>query len=86
MSRLDYAKNAPDYGISEALPRLNSAKVEAVKKRVEDLGIFDQIGPEDITIEDLMKGGLLKEGAARKLKNYWESKVFSSGLMACGLA
>ena len=83
MSRVDYAKNASDYGISKALPKLISLKVEKVKKKLKDLGVPDEIGLEDITLEDLMEDGVLKRRAATILIHFWAGKNFTLGLMAC---
>ena len=69
--------NQPNYGISEALPLLNADRVAAVKQKVEDFGVPDEIALTDVTVEDLMQDGLLKKKAAEKLVNYWKNGQFA---------
>ena len=64
-----------NYGILEVLPRLSLEKVEAITKKLKDLGVPDEIGPEDVTLEDLMKDGILKENAATKLLKRWKNNL-----------
>ena len=62
-----------NYGISELLSQLKPEKVEKVKKRVEDLGVPDEITLKDVTVDDLMKDGLLKKRAAEILIKGWHN-------------
>ena len=66
-------EDEPDYGIRKALPHLIDRKLQLVKKSVEELGVPDEIRLKDITKEDLMKDGLLKEKAATILTNFWQT-------------
>ena len=66
-----------DYGISEILPQLSKTKVAAVMKRVQKLGIPDEITLDDITENDLTKGELLKPKAAAKLVKSWQNGNFN---------
>ena len=68
--------NQPNYGISEALPRLNADRVAVVKQKVEEFGVPDEIDLTDVTVEDLIQDGLLKKKAAEKLVNYWKNGQF----------
>ena len=65
-----------DYEISNVLPRLNKERVEAVMKRIKDKGVPNEIGPEELSVEDLMEGNLLKKPAATKLIAHWKKGCF----------
>ena len=65
-----------DFGISMALPHLEKENVEALKKSLQELGVPDEIALKDITVDDLIKTGLLKEKAAIILINEWNGGEF----------
>ena len=65
-----------DYKISKVLPRLNKERVEAVMRRIKDKGVPNEIGPEELSVEDLMEGNLLKKPAAAKLIKHWKKGLF----------
>jgi len=65
-----------DYGIRDALPQLKDDKVKAIKQRIEDEGVPDEITLTDLKKEDLMKDGLLKQRAAEKLVEYWKTSQY----------
>ena len=56
-----------DYGILKVLSRLSKERVEAVMRSIEDKGVPNEIGLEDLRVEDLMEGNLLKKPAATNL-------------------
>ena len=68
-----------DYGILKVLPRLSKERVEAVMRKIEDKGVPNEIGPEDLSVEDLMEGNLLKKPAATKLIKHWKKGFFFFG-------
>ena len=61
-----------NYGILKALPHLKPEEAEAIKKKLEDLGVPDEIGLECITLEDLTENELLEKGDATKLLQKWK--------------
>ena len=68
--------NKPDYGIKEALPKLDDKTVKKLVIRLKDELKVEQCGLEYVTLEHLTEGGLLGSLAAEILLKYWKSKLF----------
>ena len=70
--------NKPDFGIKEALPRLDDETMKKLVERLKNELKVEQCGLEHVTLEHLTKGGLLGPPAAEILLKYWKSKLFFS--------